>query len=353
MAKRRTVVLDTDPDDDDIDLSPPEDELSQVLGELDGSGGGFVKVERIREGKRPEFVGELSPSGFSLSLLQERFGGGDYTVTVFDSQRRYRKRSTVAVAQPLRSPMQEAPPSAIEKLLAVMQASMKQQQDTLAALVTRSQAPAAAADPQEMRRGILQDLALMKTLVGGGESQQLGPDKILEVLKTGMQIAKEAAAGGEVDMMTVLGKAVDVLGEPFADLLRARAVVPAAPGGQIDPRRLPVAGAAPVAAKPKQGGGMNMQQAVAFLVNKAAAGADPGLYADLVLDNVPEAMLKPVLAGDVVATLSQIDPRVADHAQWFRDLGAMLSEALRPDDAGTGSTAPPADGNAGSDSVGS
>ncbi|HJX19119.1 MAG TPA: hypothetical protein VJ437_13130 [Acidiferrobacterales bacterium] len=353
MARRKTVVLDTGPDDDDEQL-PPDDELTQVLGELDAVGGGFVKVERVREGKRAEFVGQLSPAEFSLSLLQERFGGGEYAVTVFDSARRYVKRSTVAVAQPLRPPAAEAPPSAIEKLVEAMQASMKQQQDMLAALVTRSQAPAiAAADPQEMRRGILQDLALMKQLVGGGEGQQLGPDKILEVLRTGMQIAKDAAAGGEVDVMTVLGKAVDVLGEPFADLLRARAVLPAASSGQMDPRRLPVAGAAPAMVKPKQGGSMNMQQAVAFLVSKAAAGADPGLYADLVLDNVPEAMLRPVLAGDVVATLSQIDPRVANHAQWFRDLGAMLSEALRPDDAGTGSTTPAADGNAGGDPVGS
>lgn len=98
---------------------------------------------------------------------------------------------------------------------------------------------------------------------------------------------------------------------------------------------------------------MNVHDAVGFLIGRAAAGADPGLYADLVIDNVPESMLRHVLAGDVVAQLSQIDPRVAQHAQWFRDLGAMLSEALRPDDAATGSSSPAANGDTGGDPAGS
>ena len=98
---------------------------------------------------------------------------------------------------------------------------------------------------------------------------------------------------------------------------------------------------------------MNVQQALTFLVAKAKSGADPGLYADLILDNVEPAVLARLLSGDVVATLSQIDARVQAHAQWFRDLGAMLSEALRPDDVEPGSESTAGDGDTGGNPVGS
>jgi hypothetical protein len=170
-----------------------------------------------------------------------------------------------------------------------------------------------------------------------------------------MDIAKDAAGGGEPDVLSVISKVVDIMGEPLADLMRSRAMVPAG-APMMDPSALPVAGMAPTKqqqiVKPK-GGAMNMQQAVAFLVGKAAAGADPGLYADLVLDNVPEAMLRQVLAGDPVAMLAKLDPRVTEHAEWFRELGALLTGALRADDVGPGTDASTHDGQAGGNPPGS
>lgn len=353
---RRKVVTEVD---EDIDGMPEldEDELSMALGEMEDAGGAIVRVERLREGKRPQFAGELSAAGFSLPLLQERFGGGDYALTLLDRLRRYRKRSTVSVDAPLVSPVKaDAPLSGLEKLTQAVMASMKHQQEMVALLMSRGQATAAPIiDPQVMRTQLLQDLSLMKQIVGGG--QGVGPDKLIEVLKAGMDIARDAAAGGEGDVMSVISKAVDVLGQPLADMMRANTATPAAqPVGSMVMPALPIAGevspAAKQQAKQQRGGGMNVQQALKFLVAKAGAGADPGLYADLILDNVDPAVLERLLSGDVVASLSQFDARVSAHAQWFRDLGAMLSEALRADDVGTGSESPAADGDAGGNPVG-
>lgn len=354
MARRK--IVDVVADDGDDDDAPPalqvDDELAQALGELDDVGSSVVRVQRVRDGKRPAFKGELSAAGFSLALLQQRFGAGEYILTVLDSARRYRKQSTVAVDEPYQPEGVSAAPSEVDKLIAVMQASIKQNQEMMALMMQRAPAASApAVDPQAVRQNLLQDLALMKQLVGGNAQQGVGPDKLIEVLRAGMDIARDAAGGGESDVLSVVNKVVDVLGEPLADLLRQR--TPMVPAGMpFDPSTLPVAGALPVASpsekkqevKPK-GGAMNMQQAVGFLVGKAAAGADPGLYADLVLDNVPDVMLQQVLAGDPVAMLAKLDPRVLQHAEWFRELGALLSEALRPDDAGTGSDSPTPDGH--------
>lgn len=355
---RRNVVTEVD-EDIDVDGMPEldEDELSMALGEMEDAGGAIVRVERLREGKRPQFAGELSAAGFSLSLLQERFGGGDYALTLLDRSRRYRKRSTVSVDAPLVSAVKDdAPLSGLEKLTQAVMASMKQQQEMIALLMSRGQATATPIiDPQVMRTQLLQDLSLMKQIVGGG--QGVGPDKLIEVLKAGMDIARDAAAGGEGDVMSVISKAVDVLGQPLADMMRANTATPAAqPVGMVMPV-LPIAGEVSPAAKQRdnqqpKGGGMNVQQALKFLVAKASAGADPGLYADLILDNVDPEVLGRLLSGDVVASLSKFDARVSAHAQWFRELGAMLSEALRTDDAGTGSESPPADGDAGGNPIG-
>ena len=88
-----------------------------------------------------------------------------------------------------------------------------------------------------------------------------------------------------------------------------------------------------------------MKQYVAFLVDRAVEGSDPMLYADLILDVVPEAIIRPMLGdGDPVAKLTLIDPRVPQHAQWFRELGAALLEALNSDAAEPGSATPAGDG---------
>ena len=88
-----------------------------------------------------------------------------------------------------------------------------------------------------------------------------------------------------------------------------------------------------------------------FLVKKAASGSNPDLYAELVLDNMPEALVRQFLAdGDPVAKLARFDKRVSLHEQWFRDLGKAVTEALNADDAGAGSSPTAADGDAGGNS---
>lgn len=353
--KARRPAVDGDDDDDlgagaGFDPAVDDDEFMQALAELDGASGAVVRVSKVREGRRPEYVGVLSAADFSLQVIQDRYGGGEYTLTVLDGARRYRKQATVAIAQPLKPLNAPAEPSQLDKLAATIQASMKQTQDVLTLLLTRGQvASAPAADPQQMRTQLLQDLALMKGLLSG-EQQGLAPDKMVDLIKTGMDIADKAGGGG-ADLLSVVGKAVETLGEPLAELIRQRAMIPA---GQPAPASLPVAGAPrpAVQSKPKVLV-MNMQQAVGFLVDCAAGGSDPGLYADLILDKVPAAILAPIVAGDVVAQLSQIDARVAGHAEWFRDLGRMLSEALSSDDAGSGSGSSAAGGNAGDHPAGS
>lgn len=340
MAKR-TQRQEEDEDATDTGEVEQGDELSQLLAELDSSGAVTIKVERMREGKRPEYVGDMSPAGFTLAQLQERFGGGEYALTVFDSARRYVKRSTVAVASPFKPAAAVAPEiGGLEKFTQAITAQLQQQGQLLQLLLMQGRAPAAVttADPQSMRHQLLEEMQLMKGIIGNGGGG-VGPDKVLELLMKGMEIAKETGSGGK-DWTDVAGKAIDVLGEPLAQLMQTAAIAQPhaqAPGA---PRLAPTSQPQPKVNP--------MQQYLDFLVKKAAAGSDPVLYADLVLDNVSEAMVRRFLAvPDPVAQLAQFDSRVSLHAEWFRDLGRACLEALNADAAATGSGSAPADGDAG------
>lgn len=72
-----------------------------------------------------------------------------------------------------------------------------------------------------------------------------------------------------------------------------------------------------------------------FLVGKAQGGADASLYAELVLDNVPDPQLTPLLArGDqLIDHLIEIHPPVAQHREWFVKLIQEINDLLEPEDS--------------------
>lgn len=356
MAKRnrQTTVTDEDEDDEGTETAFEVDELGQVLGELDSASAATIRVERMREGKRPEYVGEMSPSGFTLANLQERFGGGEYALTVLDGARRYVKRTTVAVAPPLKpasAPAAEA--AGIEKLAQAITTQLQQQGQLLQLLVMQSRLGGGGAavtnqDPATMRKQLLEEMQLMKGIIGGGQS--VGPDKVLELVMKGMEIAKETAGAGGDSWPAIAGKAIDVLGEPLAQLVQAQALAPAMPS-QTSPASSPAAGARAIARPQPQQVNPMFKQYLSFLIGKAAADADPALYADLILDNVPEHLIRQFLAdADPVAKLAAFDARVNQHAEWFRDLGRACMELLNAHASGPGAGSPAADGDAGGDS---
>lgn len=348
MARRRVITTEEE-DNDALQIGEPAtiegEDLGRVLSELGGSSNAVVKVERIRDGKRPEFIDEFPAASFSLKELQQAYGGAEYVLHGLDAKRQFKFRRTVAIATPAQGTASVPATSALDKLADVMRQGFEQQQILLREVLT-ARAGVPATDPHTARREILQDLALMKEIMGGGQQQTLGPDKLLEVMKLGMDVAKDAAGGGE-GWESIVGKAIENFGPSIADAIASRQV-PAPPAAISHPvgmpPRLPVQPAAQQ--QPKRGG--SMKGYVGFLVERAREGSDPMLYADLILDVVPEAMIRPLLGdGDPVARLAVIDPRVQQHAQWFRELGAALLEALNSDAAQPGSETPAGDGETG------
>lgn len=323
-AKKRTVTTVEDIDEAGEPSAALGEDVTLLLGELVDGGGGTLKIERFVAGGL-SFVDEWDAGAFTWKALQEACGGGKYRLTAKDAARRYTWSRTVTVDPPRVVPSAE--PAALDKLTMALSAMMEQQQKMFTLLISRGQAPAVTSD--QVRSQVLADLQAMRDIVGVGQGG--GSDKMLDALRLGVELAREGAGGDADSVVPIIGKFLDKFGEPLAEAVSAR--LGALPAPATAAAANPAAPIQPTRGKQT----MKMAQAVAFLVEKAAAGGNVDLYAELVLDNIPEAILRPILDGDVVARLAAVDPRVNNHAKWFSDLGAVLREALADDAAGTGS----------------
>lgn len=77
-----------------------------------------------------------------------------------------------------------------------------------------------------------------------------------------------------------------------------------------------------------------LKMGIRSLVAQAKRNADPALYADLVIDQVPPEDLANLLAQpDFIAVLAQFVPDVVNHRDWFTRLKAEIVEATKPEAA--------------------
>lgn len=344
--KSETLLLGAAADLDDLPDDPGE-LLEQAAAELMGGGGGSVRIERMKQGGKWEYIDEWSLDSFSLSELQRVFGGGDYLLRLRDSQKRYFKQARVLVAEPPASKKDPAAVAAPDPIVA----ALTKQTELLGQVLAKLAAP-----PTDVRNGLLDDLVKFKAILGGsGGGERGGFKETMEAVSAVLDFSKNKLGGGDgggSGFWDVMRELATEAGGPIGRAIE-RAVVTvsanAAAGQGGDPARvaLPGAGAAGASSIPgEQGAAMKIPpRYVAMLVEKAIEGSDPALYADLIVDNVPEDMIRAVLKGGIVPTLAAVDARVTASAQWFEQLGAVLSSALEivPDASQSGGAAP-ADG---------
>lgn len=349
MAKTRTVqtvteeVVKADPD------PPPEgedvegDDLGVVLAELGGDENAQVNVSRITKSNKKEYIGSFAPAEFTLEMLQEIYGGGDYVILG-----RRRNRITfnrkIAIAEPRHHPRSIS--TGTDTLATVIQEGFRQQNEQTMKLMMMmlgmKQGGGQAADPEQLRSGLLQDLQLMKSLVGSNDSNQaLDAVKVMELIKMGVEFGRDAG-GAETGPLDFLSKAMDTFGKPVARALE-RADVHQQAEAQTRKRQARAQRARSDRTPPPNAPNeiTAMQNSLRFLIQQAQADNDPALWAEVVLDQVPEAQLRAFLnQPDPVAVLAALDSAVENHREWFQLLGQELRLLLAGDESNV-----PNDGN--------
>lgn len=92
-------------------------------------------------------------------------------------------------------------------------------------------------------------------------------------------------------------------------------------------------GTTPPTATPEDDPMFMLKMGIRFLVEQAKRDADPQLYADMVIDQVPPDDLKQLIAApDFVAVLAQFNADVPNHRAWFERLKAEVIEGLKPEE---------------------
>jgi hypothetical protein len=309
--------------------APSEDadaELAEALAELGGLASATITINRINERGEEERLDRVPAREFDIYAIRDRYGAGTYWLYGRDGKQ-LRKKGRVIFGMTLEErrlasgrPASSAPPAG----------------DSASAM--REMFERSAARDREMMQLVVQALTARPTSPGMdtqtvidtatklaqlNKRDQGGTDTLEQLLRFHKLIREIGGdGGGESSGLVELGR----------EFLHAM-------GGR---QPLPAPGATPA-------GDPQMQTAVLIrgalsahlptLIKGAQAQSDPGVYAQLVLDQVPPmflpALLEHLNKPDWFAVLVKIDGRVVPLQDWFEALRNEIVQA-------TSQEAPPA-----------
>lgn len=323
------------------DVETDDQALLRVLGSLGNDDEAMVLI--YRQGQKYEdqtYIDECPPSEFRLSMLQEEpYNGGTFRIHVRAAGKAGFLANRKIKVQPKAQKVLPSGPDPIVTALAKMQ---EQQQLFMKEMAAMMQRPAGV---QQSPMDLLMQLKMLKELTGPAVAPSPAMDQIA-MMKQVFNMAKEmselSGGGGEVDPIM---RGLEKFALPFLSTMQAhnaqqqQVMQPAAPAAPPPPPP-----AAPTQTEPAEEDEnmMMLRYYIGQLIAKAAGGSDPGIYADLILDNAPDELIEQyILPEDWQARLVKIEPAVAQHAAWFakmRDLIFTAWTELDPADTTAAST---------------
>ncbi len=326
-------------------LSAEEEEYEQFLTEIGAApGDAVVHVHKLNVEGKDVRIWKGAPGQFDLELLAKKFGSGDYRVMLYsrvDSGQIVRRSNhiipmllsaeedaRIRALRDGRAMDQGSNGFTLEMLTAAIKAAIPQPQVNVAAQnplglikevgeIVRSLQPQAPAASQNVSAADLLGIvvAMLKDRAGGGNDDD-------EPIRRG------ANAGG----MDLLMRLVDKFADPLKAAMQGNAVQQNGAAAQALPSPAVAAATQSGAESAVPPGGDDMSRlkaGLAFLVMQATRGADAELYADVILDNVPEDELRPLIENPAwLDTLAVFDPGVKKHAKWFENLKAAVAAEL-------------------------
>lgn len=323
----------------------PQEELSDdmvlmnLLADIGGADSDAkVSVYRVSGTNRKlSFIRSYLPNEFSLEQLQQDIGAGDYRVQVRSNGGLLANKAISIESDPVKPVQVSVQPSMpspdIGRLVEIMSQGFQQ----LGTLMVQNRAP--VIDPQQMRRDMMQDMVIMKQLFERPEQPaQNGAIGAIEMFVKGMEMAKEITPKeGDTGPMDIMLEALRTFGGPIAQaaMTRQENVMPLASATPPQIANTP----APVQSLAQSEGNTGMNPALSHYVNMLIALAkenrDPYLYADLIVDQVPEEEIRSFLDDpDLMGTLTKVNPEAANFTPWINELKKGILEILTSEQNG-------------------
>ncbi len=329
-----------------IDNLMPEaddDGMSSLMAELtDGGGEVLISVWRNDKNSKPEYLFKCEADDVSLDELRDKWGGGSFRLYVSRNGQRVRNIGVSVGKPPAAAVVAQPAPD----LAAVIREGFAKQAEAMAA-----RAPASIFSGANLPETITAAAAAL-TAIGGllrglmppppapVQSDSRAESRAVDMLLKGIELAKELKGDSNDDDSGLAGLLKTALQSPvIAQALAAAAQgarppqqpmrQPAAPQALPQPQPQPAAPPvpSPAAAADAQGADAMVSHYVGQLCALADADADPGVYAVVIIDNVPDAVLRSLLAAaDPVAELEARHPEITPRRDWFIDLMRELRE---------------------------
>ena len=324
--KKTTIELEDEPEKD----TQIENEESDIENALKSVPGGVTSVKLYRvlpQGGRPKFLTELSPEEFSETNVKEMYGGGSYKIRAQKSNGKWGVSMFDIEGFPKKlkpTDMEEDPDEEEEENPTPQPQQVVQQSNSFDAFAMMKMFQAAE-DRGEAR--MMKMLELMRP-------QQQPPDVTKQVFEIVEKIAPMMAGGdggGSPWMMalTQFKEPILKIVDSIQIALQRPSVVPSGPPPQVH------AHVQPNPSQPPSEDDMLkllIRQYLPVFVNAARSNGNPDIYADMILEQIPQNMypkLEAWLAGNWFQDIVAIEKNIEFQAGWWNLLKISLLEGMK------------------------
>ena len=342
------------------DNSQAEDDILQEFN-ADPDGVNFkIKISKVDPtSKNWADCFFCSPEDFPIvERLRTEYGAGTFKALVYKNGKLHRNL-TYHVAPKIGVPE----PSAVEPTgpIAEVAQLLKTQNEQMAAFMQGQSPSAPPANPMEMFTSMMAAMASAKEIFGPAQTKPANPLENMEILIKMMELTRDMnGGGGDTGVYDVLKELVKgPLGEQMGQQLKHTPALQGPQNPQLPQNHQPLKvseptvtdaptdGAAPPAYQnaptssdivPKIPEGLlglpdhllaQIQQQILFWADRAKAGSDPALYADLAVDTYEPLMLTALVNREDLKEIAiYFDAEIEKHWPWFESLKREIEAAL-------------------------
>jgi len=327
-------------EDDAIEVPGIEyEDISDIEQALSGlpDDGSQIYLFRMYDRGRPKFLTKMEPSEFDLEIIREQFGGGRFKYTAKKNGAVIREGQFEIEGEP-KTPkfddgtnghttfdkydvvaMLKDEISALKQELTQKKKESEQTLATMLGAILQNSQNRESADDVESK--ILSKLAMYKSLFTGTE---VSTDTIFNAMTKGMEIAAAAGGEGTPIWLTVAEKLKEPLTQIATAYAQSKVGEMPKPKKQIEESKMtknPVIDM--------------IKPYLSLVVTAASKNADPALYADLVIDNLPadkkDEVISWLSSEQCLKDLVACDNRISLQLSWWNELRQQIIEGLQDD----------------------
>jgi hypothetical protein len=311
-----------------------------------------MMVLRRTKGRKTAFLFELDEyedMPALLNKLRDEYGGGDFVIEGKRANGQWAFKQSLTVEKPHKEePKTEHNANGFEAVLLAMQESAaRASQETRDLMVTlQTQQMNAAQDNMKMivemmkvnsdNKETFSMKDMVETLVALKGLDPKEPDNPMDLFFKGMEMGKEVSNNPDE---SVLQTAVKTLGAPLAQMaqMTQQGGLPAPASPSIEPTQessLP-GNTTETSQSTEQEPDMlaQFQPYLQMLANAAVQGADPEVYANLLMDQLPKEVLAFIEEEQKYSQLFLIMPQLVPYRVWFDDCRALLLQFIAEENA--------------------